>query len=133
MEKKEVPQDQSKLINFTKEVCYAVDDSGKYVSELSTGWDVKTDALNVAWEDINNRVEEAKEKMQKGEVSPVLYFMELKLMDLPTLADYTGFWKWTIRRHFSPSVFSKLSDKKIKRYAEVFEVSPTELRGMNKK
>jgi hypothetical protein len=132
MERKEVPQDESKLVNFTKEVCYAVDDNGKYVSELSTGWDVKTDALKVAWEDINNRVEEAKQRMQKGEVSPVLFFMELKLMDLPTLADYTGFWKWTIKRHFKPSVFSKLSDRRIRKYAEVFEVSPEELRQMNK-
>jgi hypothetical protein len=53
-------------------------------------------------------------------------------MDLPTLADYTGFWKWTIKRHFKPSVFSKLSDRRIRKYAEVFEVSPEELRQMNK-
>lgn len=132
MDKKEVPQDQSKLINFTKEVCYAVDDTGKYVSELSTGWDVKTEALNVAWEDINNRVEEAKQKMERGEVSPVMFFMELKLMDLATLADYTGFWQWTIKRHFKPSVFRGLSERRINKYAEVFEVSADELRKMNK-
>ena len=132
MEKKEIPQDQSKLINFTKEVCYAVDESGKYVTELSSGWDVKTTALDVAWQDINNRVDEAKIKMMKGEVSPVVYFMELKLMDLPTLSDYTGFWKWSIKRHFKPSVFSKLSEKKLKKYAEVFEVNTDDLRMMNK-
>jgi hypothetical protein len=132
VEKKEIPQDKSKLVNFTKEVCYAVDDSGKYVTELSTGWDVKTTALDVAWNDINTRTEEAKKKMMKGEVSPVLYFMELKLMDLPTLADYTGFWKWTIKRHFKPSVFKSLSEKKLRKYAEVFEVSVAEFKGMNK-
>jgi hypothetical protein len=132
MNKKDVPQDESKLVNVSKEVCYALDDNGKYVSELSTGWDVKTDALNVAWEDINNRVEEAKQKMQKGEASPVLFFMELKLMDLPTLADYTGFWQWRIKRHFKPSVFSRLSERKLKKYAEVFEVSADEFRKMNK-
>jgi hypothetical protein len=132
MEKKEVPQDQSKLVNFTKEVCYAVDDSGKYVTELSSGWDVKTTALDVAWSDINARTEEAKQKMEKGEVSPVLYFMELKLMDMPTLADYTGFWKWTIKRHFKPSIFKNLSDKKLRKYAEVFEVSVEELKSLNK-
>lgn len=132
MEKKDIPQDPSKLQNFTKEVCYAVDETGKYIADLSSGWEVKSSALEVAWNDIEARVFEAKLKMDSGQASPVMYLMELKLMDLPTISDYTGFWKWTIKKHFKPSVFGKLSDKKLKKYAEVFEVSVEELKKMNK-
>lgn len=41
MKKEEIPQDNGALNKLTKEVVYAVDNSGKYVTELSTGWEIK--------------------------------------------------------------------------------------------
>ena len=38
--------------------------------------------------------------VKKGEKSPIFYYMELRLMDLPILAAYTGFWQFNIKRHF---------------------------------
>ncbi len=61
---------------------------------------------------------EAKQKVLNNEASPILYFMEVKIMDLPIIAAYTGFWQWQIRRHLKPSVFNTLSEKKIRKYAE---------------
>ena len=52
MKKEDIPQDPSALRNITKEVSYAVDENGNYITELSTGWDVKIKALDVAWSDI---------------------------------------------------------------------------------
>ena len=43
---------------------------------------------------------------------------------------YTGFCKWQVKRHLKPEVFRKLSDKKLKKYADVFEVSVEELKTM---
>lgn len=123
MKKSEIPQDPSLLDKFTKEVCYAVDETGNYTTDLSRGWEVKASALDLAWKDIEARTAEAREKVQKGEASPILFFMELRLMDLPTLAGYTGFWQWTIKRHLKPGVFAKLSHAKLAKYAEVFEVN----------
>ena len=123
MKKEEVPQDLSSLGKITREVCYATDDAGKYTTELSQGWDVKISALDAAWQDIGERVEAAKAKVLRGEASPLLYFMELKLMDIKVLAGYTGFWQWQIKRHLQPTVFKKLSDRALRRYAEVFEIS----------
>src|SRR5205809_7425125 len=99
MKKEEIPQDDGALNKLTKEVVYAVDDTGKYVTELSTGWQIKTTALDVAWKDIEERVESARQKVIRREASPLLYFMELRLMDAPIVADYTGLWKWTIKRY----------------------------------
>ena len=131
MKKEEIPQDDGALNKLTKEIVYAVDGSGKYTTELSTGWEVKAKALDVAWEDIEHRIENARQKVLRNEASPILYFMELRLMDTGIVAAYTGFWKWTIRQHLKPSVFKKLSEKKLQQYADVFNVSVEELKTMN--
>lgn len=131
MKKEDVPQDPGSLGKVTREVCYATDETGKYTTELSQGWEVKTGALDVAWQDIADRVAAAKEKVARQEASPLLYFMELKLMDVGVLAGYTGFWKWQVRRHLRPALFKKLSERKLRRYAGVFEVSVSDLNSLN--
>jgi len=131
MKKEDVPQDLSSLGKITTEICYVTDESGKYTTQQSRGWDVKIGALDVTWENVEKRMKEATEKIEKGEVSPLLYFMEKSVMDLSILSSYTGFWKWQIRRHLKPSVFSKLSDKALRKYAEVFNSTVEELKTMN--
>ena len=130
MKKEEIPQDDGALNKLTKEIVYAVDGSGKYTTELSTGWEVKAKALDVAWEDIEQRIENARQKVLRNEASPILYFMELRLMDTGIVSAYTGFWKWTVKRHLNPSAFKKLSEKKLQQYADVFNVSVEELKTM---
>ena len=131
MKKEDVPQDLSSLGKITKEVCYATDNSGQYVTQLSKGWDVKINALDVAWQDIEIRVSIAREKVLNKQASPLLFFMELGLMDIAILAGYTGFWKWQVKRHLKPAVFEKLSFKKLQRYAEVFNISVEDFKNMN--
>ena len=130
MKKEEIPQDDGALNKLTKEVVYVVDGSGKYSKELSTGWDVKTKALDLAWEDIEKRIEAARQKVLNNEASPILYFLELRLMDMGILASYTGFWKWTIKKHLKPAVFKNLSQQKLQQYADAFNVSVEELKTM---
>jgi len=131
MKQEDVPQDLSSLGRITNEVCYATDESGKYVKELSKGWEVKITALDAAWGDIAMRMAAGKEKVLKGEASPLLFFMERALMDIAILAGYTGFWKWQIKRHLRPGVFTNLPDKKLQRYADVFNVRIADLKSMN--
>jgi len=130
MKKENVPQDLGALGKITKEVCYATDSSGKYVTELSNGWKVKTDALDVAWKDVEERIALAKQKVLNGEASPLLFFMEYRLMDIGILSDYTGYWKWQIKRHLKPEVFKNLSERKLQKYAEAFNVTAEDLKTM---
>jgi hypothetical protein len=130
MKKEDIPQDNGALNKLTKEVVYAVDKEGNYSTNLSTGWDIKTTALDVAWDDIEQRIASAKQKVLNKEASPLLFFMEYRLMDLAIVAAYSGFWKWTIKQHLKPDVFTKLSDKKLQRYAETFNVSVEDLKTM---
>ncbi len=128
MKKEDLPQDNSPLGRVTREVCYVKNEEGHYTTDLSLGWETKKAALENAWDDINERVEEAKKAVRNGEKSPIYYFMELRLMDLIVLSGYTGFWKFNIKRHFKPEAFKNLSDEKLKKYAKAFDITVEELK-----
>lgn len=131
MEKENVPQHDSNLSKKNlKELVYATDENGNYTTALSTGWEPKAIALSNAIDDIKERAEEAKLKVQIGEVSPICYYMELNKMDLTILAGYVGMWKWRVKRHFNPAIFAKLSDKILQKYADAFEISIAELKNI---
>lgn len=128
MKAKDVPQDKSSLVNKNmQELCYATDMDGKYVTKLSKGWEPKTIALNKSLDLLKERADNFKYLFKEGKISPVQYYMELSRMDLPTTASYMGKWKWQIKRHFKPSVFKKLSQKTLDKYAETFQISSTQL------
>lgn len=127
MKTNEVPQDKSHLESVTREVYYAVDENGKYKKALSSGWDVKTIALENALEEIERRVEDAKKRFLENKTSPIEYYMELHKMDIAVLSSYASIWQWRIKRHFKPSVFQKLSEKTLQKYADVFEITIDEL------
>ncbi|MEN2398419.1 hypothetical protein GKZ90_0001405 [Flavobacterium sp. MC2016-06] len=131
MEKEKVPQDKGNLTkNNLKELLYATDENGEYTTTLSTGWEPKTIALSNSIDDINERIAEAKMQVQIGDVSPIAYYMELNKMDLTILSSYVGMWKWRVKRHFNPNVFSKLSNTILQKYADAFEISIAELKNI---
>lgn len=129
MKKNEVPQDKSNLesANF-RELCYAVDENGHYTTENSTGWEPKTIALNNALDEIKERIEAAKKKVLNNQTSPIEYYMEVHKMDVPILASYVGFFQWQVKRHFKPKIFKKLPLKKLQKYANVFEITVSQLK-----
>ena len=130
MKKEEIPQDLGALGKITGEIVYAVDESGKYTTSLSNGWEVKSSALEVAWKDVQQRIDSARQKVINREASPLLFFMELRVMDIPIVAAYTGFWKWQVKRHMKYEVFQKLSETKLAKYATLFEVPVADLKTM---
>lgn len=127
MKKEDIPQDKGPLSRYTDEVVYIKNKDGHYETALSSGWKVKNEALDNAWDDIKDRVKFAKDEVLAGRKSPIFYFMEKKLMDYNILAAYVNIWKFKVKRHMKPAVFSRLSKKTIERYAKVFEIDSEEL------
>lgn len=123
MKKDEVPQDGDNLHHGTfKQLFYAVDASGDYTPVSSVGWEPENVALVQAWEEVEHRVAETRNKVQNGELSPVAYYMERTLLDLPLLARKVGKFQWQVKRHMKPAVFKTLSAGMLARYAAVFSI-----------
>ena len=127
MEINDIPQDNSKIFRGQRKVVYATQ-NGNYQTATSNGWETEEFATEQAVEELNQLTAEALDAVKCGEKSPLFYYMYRYRFDLPSLAQATGFWQWQIKRHFKPSVFAKLSDKVLERYAEVFRVSTLELK-----
>lgn len=128
MKKNEVPQDDSPLKRKNiNEMVYAVDDDGKFVSVQSSGWEAKTVVQHENLEVLDQRIQQALNDVKAGNVSPIVYFMELKRMDWQTLAGYVGKWTFFVKRHAKPNVFKNLNTKTLQKYADVFGISLTDL------
>jgi glutathionyl-hydroquinone reductase len=132
MKKEDIPQDHSPLVNHFRELCYARDNDGNYTTGLSTGWEVKTVALEQAWEEIKLRIEETLEEIKAGTKTPLAYFMELRLMDSKLLAQYAGIWHFRVKKHLNnPSSFKKLTKETLAKYAKALDTTVEELTQFN--
>ena len=129
MDINEVPQDslEYKDRDKVKKLVYAVGKDGKYTGVGSAGWEAENFAMKQAWDAIEEDLVTTEQKIKAGELSPIAYFMQKKLMDIPLLASYTGKWQWQVKRHMKPSIFHRLSDAMLQKYAEVFGISVQEL------
>lgn len=127
MEKDQVPQDEGITGGVSREVQYAIDENGKYVKVMSKGWEPKNIVNELAWEDIQEQVDIANEKIQEGKASPIMYFMAKNQMDITLLSNYIELPKWKVKKHLKPKGFNKLKSEQIENYAKVFEISVDEL------
>jgi len=127
MEKDKVPQDEGITGGVTREVQYAVDKDGKYVKTFSKGWEPKNIVNELAWEDIQEQVDEANQKIKAGKASPIMHFMAKNQMNPTLLADYAELSKWKVKRHLKPRGFKKLKPEQLENYSKVFNISVAEL------
>lgn len=126
MHKDEVPQDAA-LFEGMKEVCYAVDESGRYVLAQSAGWEPANIANLQAWEVIHGDMEAVRAKVHAGEASPLAYHMVRHQMDAKMLASYAGLFAWQVRRHMKPAPFKALKPSRLERYASILKTTAEEL------
>lgn len=131
MKETELPQEKGTLQDFT-ELCYVTDDEGNYTTLSSSGWEVKSIALEASLSRLQEQIDEAKANVLAGRKSPIVYYMLLNRMDWAVLADAMHRWQWVIKRHAKLSVFKKLSSKTLQQYAEVFGITVEELCELNK-
>ena len=124
MKIKEVPQDKNEVYEgYGTKAAYAVDEDGQYRIVRTSGWDVEEVVLRDVLHDFASNAAEAKKRFLEGEISPIEYFMNKNLMDLPALSYGVGIRKWRIRRHLQPNVFRRLGGKLLNRYAVFFKTT----------
>jgi hypothetical protein len=129
MRKKDVPQDNG-MNRGMKEIAYAVDEDGRYVRVPSLGWEPKNIANAQAWEVITEEVRTQLRLIREGKRSPIAYHLARNLMTVGLLASYVQLPRWRVKRHLKPSVFNRLNPELIQRYADLFGLTPMELRSI---
>lgn len=130
----EVPQDKEafKGKSEVRKLIYATMEDGTYTNVNSEGWEVENLATIQAWEAVLEDLKETEQQVKAGKLSPIPYFMQKSLMELPVLAKYMGKWKWQVKRHFKPEVFTKLDGGTLTKYSKVFNISVDELKHFGK-
>jgi len=128
MREEEVPQEGNKTLGGVKKALYATNKDGNYGTVASKGWEVEEIVTSQAVEEFERLAQEALERAKNGEASPLEYHMYHNRMDLALLSQTTGFFKWTIKRDFTPKIFNKMSDKRAESYASVMGISINELK-----
>jgi hypothetical protein len=123
----EVPQDNGMIADYGHEVCYAVDDKGRYVLSPSLGWEPKNIVNSLAWDLIHQKTKDALKQIQEGKLSPLAFHMEKNQMDTKLLAKYVRLPRWKVKRHLKPDGFKGLEPALLNRYADVFNVPVDQL------
>lgn len=131
MKVNEVPQDLKYYKGSdVRDVTYALDETGHYTTVMSKGWEAKNDALDAAWDEIDNQCKEVLQRVRSGETSPLEYHATKNLMSVSLLSSYSGFSKRTIRKHFEPKRFAELDEKTLSVYADVLRISVEQLKSI---
>ena len=123
----DAPQDESPTLDGQKKPLYVINDDGVYTTELSSGWEAEEVVLDMAINQFQRQCQQARLRVEQGQSAPLEYHMYQRRMDLTVLAQSTGFFKFQVKRHMQPTIFSKLSIKKLVRYQEALGLSAFEL------
>lgn len=123
MRERDVPQEGNATLAGHRKAVYAVGDDGRVHLVASRGWEVEEIVTRQAVQDLERHAREALERARAGLTSPLEVHMYRARMDLALLSQTTGLWRWRIRRHFRPEVFSRLSPALRQRYADALGLS----------
>ena len=128
MKAKDVPQDDANMLQGKlREPIYSLDENGNYTTVQSVGWNPKNEVMKEAWDQVNEKVENARNKVLSGELSPLAYYIEKNIMDSGLVANYMGMWRWTVKRHLKPKIFARLKEETLEKYARVFNITKEQL------
>jgi len=110
-------------------ILYVEKGDGKY-GPLQTGSYITANYLDDYFLKREHLIASLKEKVVRGEISPIHYYLTLEELTISELAARVGLWRWTVRRHLMPKHFLKIKECILRKYAVVFNVSVDELRSM---
>jgi len=132
MKANEVPQDNANVLEGKlKVIKYATDEKGDYTTVKTVGWEAENIVLIEAWAAINEKTESIKEEVKSGKLSPIAYYMEKQMLSVKMLSQYMNQWTFITKKHLKPKYFSKLSQQKLLKYAETFQITVEELKNIN--
>ena len=128
MKKSEVPQQKAADFDLSALGYYALNDEGWFEIVSSRGWDAINDAYGEKMAYMAGALQRARERVERGEKSPLYYQLEYRQFTPGLLAKYLGMWTFQVRRHLKPAVFAKLKPEQLKPYADFFHITVDDLK-----
>jgi hypothetical protein len=131
MEENSNPVYKDKSYGQYRELSYSYGEGGNF--EKTVGFHGETDrvVLQQAWDLFHERIEEARQKVLAGKVSPVVYYMEKNLLDPMNLSMMAGISLWRVKWHFKPGAFKRLKESTLKKYAGAFNITVEQLKNVD--
>jgi hypothetical protein len=118
---------EEQFYNYNRELFYTFDKEKGYTRTVSYQNPSNQTIIKQSWDAAEDRLEEVRAKVLAGKVSPIAYYMEKVLMEVPMLAAYMEIPKWRVKWHLRPGAFKRLSPAMLQKYASVLEITPGEL------
>jgi hypothetical protein len=126
--KEATEQEEDIIYRNNRELFYSFDKEKKcYTRTVDYQYQANQVIIKQGWDVLEERINEIRNKVIKGELSPLAYFMEINQMEISMLAGYTGFRKWKIKRHLKPTNFKKITRDDLTKYASVLNVAAGQL------
>ena len=112
-----------------RELFYSFDkDKNCYTRKVDYQYQANQVIIKQGWDVLEDRLEEIKQQVIRGEKSPLVYFMEKNQMEVPMLSGYSGIRKWRVKRHLKPKHFNRLSQDVLEKYASALDVPVSQLK-----
>jgi hypothetical protein len=121
--------DNKELIyKYNRELFYHFDKEKGFTQKVDYQNPDNQVIIKQSWDAAAQRLEEVRQQVMIGKLSPVAYYMEKILMEVPMLAAYMEIPKWRVKRHMKSRVFKKLKPGTLAKYAGIFNITVDELR-----
>ena len=127
MEKEPNPSYKDERYGKYREMLYSYDEKKQFSKTVGYHGEPDRVILQQAWDLFNERIEEARQKVIAGKVSPVAYYMEKILTDPMNLAMMAGIPIWKVKLHLKPWFFKRMGEKNMQKYAEAFNITVDQL------
>jgi hypothetical protein len=128
MKSRAVPQDKLAHYGDARKAMYATGDDGRYEVVASSGWQAEEAVTLDAVGEFDVLADQARVRALAGESSPLEFHMYACRMDPPLLAQSAGLWEWRVRRHLRASVFARLGEPLLRRYATALGIDVDRLK-----
>jgi len=102
-------------------ILYVEKEDGSYARVESASY-LSSNFLDDYFDKLKKWDTELKEQLEKGEISPVYYYLIMLEFGEGDLASRVGISKRRLRKHCKMDAFERISLKMLKRYADVFDV-----------
>jgi transcriptional regulator with XRE-family HTH domain len=111
------------LVDFQAQqfIIYAEKSDGSF-SPVQTGSYLSKNHIDDFHEIVDNLNKSLIEKLKKGEISPIYYYMSIEELTVAELAARVGISKSALKRHLNPKGFQKISVSMLMRYANVLNI-----------